>query len=202
MPRLSLRSTASSTRRDRRHPDPAWAVDESPSGTGDEGVTRQTPNWRSRGCRGTGPGVNLNAHEGQRTTDAKAKAGAPPGVSRRAGTDARQRISSVAPPSVTSDAGPAPIPSVRWADVARAGYGQHAAMGSGVTPAPAGEAHRCARLGSGTAQRGPAIDRSRAPLSTFRHAHPAPHRYFEPGPAAAKRPESTTGAFDADRHGQ
>src|SRR5664279_3475955 len=107
------------------------------------------------------------AHEGQRTTDARAKAGAQPGVSRRAGTDARQRICSVAPPSVTSDAGPAPIPSVRWADVARAGPGQHAAMGSGVTPAPGGEARRCARLGSGTAQRGSVIERSPAPLSTF-----------------------------------
>jgi hypothetical protein len=135
--------------------------------TWDEGVTSQTPNWPSRGCRRTRPGVDLNAHEGQRATDARAEAGAPPGVSRRAGTDARQRISSVAPPSVTSDAGPAPIPSVRWADVARAGPGQHAAMGSGVTPAPAGEAHRCARLGSGTAQRGPAVDRSPAPLCTF-----------------------------------
>src|SRR5664279_4050013 len=134
------------------------------------------------------------AHEGQRTTDARAKAGAQPGVSRRAGTDARQRICSVAPPSVTSDAGPAPIPSVRWADVARAGPGQHAAMGIGSHP---GARRRSASLRSARVRHRAAGlgDRKVAGPALYVPGTRTKHRTatLNPDRAAVKRPETTSG---------
>ena len=160
-------------------------------------------------CQRASTGVDKIHTKGGATASMVTSArGAPPGVSRRTGPDGRRRA-TVAPPTVTSDAGPGP-------DLRRGGRTSRSwtrrsggCDGIGSHTGVRMQAHRCAGPGPPPHQRGPAdtpgpASMSRAPAGRHARAGGAPPLPLASGrrPPICRARTEPRSATDADRHGQ